>query len=282
MAILTPEEALQKRDQLVNDGFCTIPGVMSGSFLEEMRRWTDQVLDATPVPHKQRYQGSDIHVVSERRFEKEGLPREDAQHSPMVDRLTDLPSAWEACRLIGLEGQAPHDYAIILSKPPGGPALYWHQDWMNWNSPASMTPWPTTIFISYYLTDTTREKRLSARHSRNASQADSAARSATRRARSENAGLRRNARCVHGSSRCGRCAVQSRRSRHQRRARFARRLAQPKRAAPHAGFAMAFGVSLSDGAVVVDGRNPGRKSATPTRTRSMKARARRENICGPD
>lgn len=157
MAILTPEEALQKRDQLVNDGFCKIPGVLSGSFLEEMRQWTDGVLGATPVPHKQRYQGSDIHVVAERRFQKEGLPNENAQHSPMVDRLTDLAAAWEACRMIGLEGQAPHDYAIILSKPPGGPALYWHQDWMNWNSPASLTPWPTTIFISYYLTDTTRE-----------------------------------------------------------------------------------------------------------------------------
>jgi ectoine hydroxylase-related dioxygenase (phytanoyl-CoA dioxygenase family) len=45
---------------------------------------------------------------------------------------------------------------IILSKPPGGPALYWHQDNMDWNHPKSVLPWPSTIFLSYYLVDTTR------------------------------------------------------------------------------------------------------------------------------
>ena len=31
------------------------------------------------------------------------------------------------------------------------------QDFANWNSPAGATPWPTSIFFSYYLTDTNRE-----------------------------------------------------------------------------------------------------------------------------
>ena len=33
----------------------------------------------------------------------------------------------------------------------------WAQDFANWNSPAGATPWPTSIFFSYYLTDTNRE-----------------------------------------------------------------------------------------------------------------------------
>jgi hypothetical protein len=40
---------------------------------------------------------------------------------------------------------------IVLTKQPKAPTLYWHQDWMNWNDPLSLTPWPQTMFLSYYL-----------------------------------------------------------------------------------------------------------------------------------
>jgi ectoine hydroxylase-related dioxygenase (phytanoyl-CoA dioxygenase family) len=46
---------------------------------------------------------------------------------------------------------------IVLTKEPYAPALYWHQDWMRWNDPLSCTPWPQTIFLSYYLEDTSVE-----------------------------------------------------------------------------------------------------------------------------
>lgn len=46
---------------------------------------------------------------------------------------------------------------IILTKDPGGPPLYWHQDWYHWDDPISCAPWPQHIFLKYYLTDTTPE-----------------------------------------------------------------------------------------------------------------------------
>jgi len=46
---------------------------------------------------------------------------------------------------------------IILTKDPGEPALYWHQDWMQWNDPYCTSPWPQTMFVSYYLSDTSIE-----------------------------------------------------------------------------------------------------------------------------
>ena len=156
MPILSPEQALQKRIQLVRDGFCVIPGVLSGAFLEEMIAWTDALLDRTPVDPRYKYQGSDIHVGTQRRAAK-GQLHAGQISDPMIDRLIDLPQAWQACRELGLERQTSDESAIILSKPAGGPALYWHQDWMNWNSPQSMTPWPTRIFLSYYMVETTRE-----------------------------------------------------------------------------------------------------------------------------
>jgi hypothetical protein len=154
--LLSPEEAIRQRTRLVEDGYCVVPGVLGDAFLEELRAWSDDLLARTPVPHKHRYQGSDIHVATQQRYASGTLP-EERLWSPMVDRLIDWAPAGEACRRLGLEDQRPDEGLIILSKPAHGPALYWHQDWMQWDSPASATPWPTRVFLSYYLTDTTRE-----------------------------------------------------------------------------------------------------------------------------
>ena len=45
----------------------------------------------------------------------------------------------------------------MLTKEPKGPPLYWHQDWMRWNDPLCVSPWPQTIFFNYYLQDTSVE-----------------------------------------------------------------------------------------------------------------------------
>lgn len=154
--LLSTEEALSKRRQLVEDGYCVIPGVLPPGFIEELRAWSDDLLARRPVPERYRYQGSDIHVATQRRHAA-GRVGDYETWSPMSDRLIDWPPAWEACRLMGLEDQRADDSVLILSKPAHGPALYWHQDWMQWDSPASATPWPSRVFLSYYLTDTTRE-----------------------------------------------------------------------------------------------------------------------------
>jgi hypothetical protein len=41
-SVLSPEEATQKRNQLVNDGFCVVPGILRGEMLERVRQFTDQ------------------------------------------------------------------------------------------------------------------------------------------------------------------------------------------------------------------------------------------------
>ena len=45
----------------------------------------------------------------------------------------------------------------VISKPPGGPPLFWHQDWWGWDEPASRGDDVFQIFLFYYLTDTTPE-----------------------------------------------------------------------------------------------------------------------------
>jgi phytanoyl-CoA hydroxylase len=159
MPILTPEEALRKRDELIELGYAIIPGVLQNPLLDELRAWSHDVFERLPVDPKYRYQGSDIHVSTKRLWKTQLNPQADEKHfaDPIVEKIIDYPAQLEACRLLQLEGLVSRDNIILLSKPAYGPPLYWHQDYMNWNSPAAATPWPTVIFLSYYLSDTSRE-----------------------------------------------------------------------------------------------------------------------------
>ncbi|MBV7329150.1 phytanoyl-CoA dioxygenase family protein [Chloroflexi bacterium TSY] len=158
MSILTSEEALTKRDELVERGYTSIPGVMPQSMVEELCAWSDEIFQRVTVRHKIRYQGSDIFVNTERRWATMNRePRKNHFPDPLAEKIIDLPPQLEVCRQLGLEELKSDDVVIILSKPGYGPPLYWHQDFMKWNSPEAAAPWPTRIFLSYYLIDTTRE-----------------------------------------------------------------------------------------------------------------------------
>jgi ectoine hydroxylase-related dioxygenase (phytanoyl-CoA dioxygenase family) len=39
----------------------------------------------------------------------------------------------------------------VLSKPPGSPPLFWHQDWWAWNEPLSVTPAIAQLGLIFYL-----------------------------------------------------------------------------------------------------------------------------------
>jgi hypothetical protein len=45
----------------------------------------------------------------------------------------------------------------LISKPGGGPPLFWHQDWWGWDNAISYQPEPISLFFMIYLTDTTKE-----------------------------------------------------------------------------------------------------------------------------
>lgn len=139
---MNPEEALQKRDQLTVDGYCVIDKILPASFLEELRQETDRLLDSVEHPARWKYQGSDLHI--------------HGRDNALIERLDKWQPARDALTTMGLDFRSRGGF-IILSKPPGGPALYWHQDWTGWNDPISAAPWPQYIFLSYYLVDTTVE-----------------------------------------------------------------------------------------------------------------------------
>ena len=150
---LTGEQALGKRDELVESGYTVVPGVIEPAFVAELRAWSEQVLRQRPVDPRYRYQGSDIAVLTPGYWAKlAGADRiETAKRfsHPLVERILDYPPLLEACRRLGLENLRSSESVVLLSKPPGGPPLYWHQDCVFWNSPRAATPWPTRISLSF-------------------------------------------------------------------------------------------------------------------------------------
>ena len=158
MSSLDPHQARTQRDQLVEQGYAIIPGVLVDPLLGELQRWSQQVFDTMPVDPKYRYQGSDIHVYTPRLWEKmDEEPDQKHFADPIVEKIIDYAPQKQVCAELGLENLQPRDNIILLSKPAYGPPLYWHQDFMNWNHPEAAAPWPTVIFLSYYMSDTTRE-----------------------------------------------------------------------------------------------------------------------------
>lgn len=132
-----------RQQQLLTQGFCHFPQVLDQKILGELIRVTDALLDAEPAERNQkyRYQGSNINV---------------AYQDPVFAQLFAWPKTLEALASLGYCD--PKWWSgYLLSKPPLGPPLYWHQDWWAWDHARSADPHLLQAFLMYYLTDTTRE-----------------------------------------------------------------------------------------------------------------------------
>ncbi|MEQ8966634.1 MAG: phytanoyl-CoA dioxygenase family protein [Azospirillaceae bacterium] len=127
---------------LARDGFCVVPGVLDTAMLDRARRLSRGRLDAADGAHRsaQRSTGSMIHMAEE----------------PGFAELIAWHPALDAFERLGLGG-ARYSSGYVISKPPGGPPLFWHQDWWGWDHPASYDDRMLQVFAMYYLTDTTRE-----------------------------------------------------------------------------------------------------------------------------
>ncbi len=151
MLSLSSEKALDKRIELVEQGYTMIPGVMGAELLEELRAWSNDVFLRVRVDAKYRYQGSDIHVYTQQHWAEMDMQQDERSFpDPIVSRVLEQPAQTEVCRLIGLEGLRCSGKMIVLSKPGHGPPLYWHQDFMNWNSPAAATGLQDRLLIAYF------------------------------------------------------------------------------------------------------------------------------------
>lgn len=134
---------LDRRRQLLESGFCIFKQVLDRELLHELQRVTDRLIAGISAEdaEKYKYQGTNVQV---------------AYQDGVFARLFAYPPALSALASLGFD-QPKFWSAFMLSKPPHGPPLYWHQDWWAWEDPISLRPEPPQVFLMYYLTGTNRE-----------------------------------------------------------------------------------------------------------------------------
>jgi phytanoyl-CoA hydroxylase len=135
--VLSATEGRRVRDFLCEHGYCVVPDVLTPEFAEQLRRETARLNAHLPHNPGQRFQGTHLDVAFD--------------ENTLYDTLAKWPPARAALDALGMGDFQSAGGLIVLTKEPRAPTLYWHQDWMHWNDPLSLTPWPQTIFLSYYL-----------------------------------------------------------------------------------------------------------------------------------
>ncbi len=137
------------RKRLIEDGYCVVERAMPVADIARLQGWSDDWLGRTEHPARWKYQGSDL-KISGLRSRSARYPHFPADAT--VDFLIEQPLPLLAA--LGLGDFRSIGHFQIISKPPGGPPLYWHQDWMRWDDPISLSPWPQVVFLNWYLTAT--------------------------------------------------------------------------------------------------------------------------------
>lgn len=141
--MLTPEAALERREFMLREGYVLIENVLPQAFLEELRAETERQIAGHVEAHDVRYQGQLIDV--------------HAADSAVVDKLLNWQPTADALAAMGFGDFRAEGKIIILTKEVDGPPLYWHQDWIFWDDPLSLSPWPQVVALNYYLSDTSVE-----------------------------------------------------------------------------------------------------------------------------
>ena len=130
------------RRQLVTEGFCRAPGVLDPIALQATREAAEAALGSIGADHRAQWrsQGSLVPV---------------ADHPSFAPLIAHAGFQRMFARL-GLHGTL-YSSGYVISKPPGGPALFWHQDWWGWQHPISRDDRIAQLALFLYMTDTTRE-----------------------------------------------------------------------------------------------------------------------------
>ncbi|MCY3780923.1 MAG: hypothetical protein OXG78_11485 [Chloroflexi bacterium] len=103
--------------QLREGGFCVIPNMADEALLNKTRAFVEKALSEYDVERRENTNAPGSLI--------------DSSFYPELADLVGNPRALEALAKMGLQ-DIKFWKAVIISKPPGGPRLYWHQDCIMW------------------------------------------------------------------------------------------------------------------------------------------------------
>jgi hypothetical protein len=124
----------------MRDGYTVVPGALSQGLLESLRGMSSQRLDQEATEHFKifKFHGSMLQL--------------DPYEDKTTRRLVTNPKTLAALASLGFP-EPKWLSAYLISKPPGGPSLWWHQDWWAWDEDCSFSKVPPQVFVMYYLRD---------------------------------------------------------------------------------------------------------------------------------
>jgi ectoine hydroxylase-related dioxygenase (phytanoyl-CoA dioxygenase family) len=127
------------REMLEQQGYCVVRGVLDQSIINKISQWCDQALENVSENHRTelKAQGSLV----------------DISDYPDFSEIISHVALAELFEGLDLHGQVFCSGSII-SKPPAGPALFWHHDWWGWDDPVSYTDRIPQVNIMIYLSST--------------------------------------------------------------------------------------------------------------------------------
>ena len=116
--------SLPLRQSLTRHGYAGAIQYLPAAVLQTLRRQRDPVLSRLPSAHRDTYrsQGSLVNLGDHPEFAH-------LIGSSEVQALIQILGPASCCWLAG----------YLISNPPNGPALFWHQGWWGWDHPLSDT-----------------------------------------------------------------------------------------------------------------------------------------------
>jgi ectoine hydroxylase-related dioxygenase (phytanoyl-CoA dioxygenase family) len=128
------------RRALLQDGYCRVRQVLDEPAIARTRANSAAALETAATPeHRAQW-----------RAEGSLIPLSD---HPAFSALIASPAIRSMFDALALE-DCRYSSGYVISKPPGGPALFWHQDWWGWRHPISYTDHVAQVALFIYLTDT--------------------------------------------------------------------------------------------------------------------------------
>ena len=99
-----------------------------------------------------RHKGDHLHLAFNQRVIEQPMGGAGIFDNSMT-RLVANPKSMECLDAVGCTDKKFWS-GYVLSKPAGGPPLYWHNDWQFWDDDVSCEPMPVMMFGMVYLVDT--------------------------------------------------------------------------------------------------------------------------------
>ena len=141
MKSISSKQAASKLNQLQKDGFCILENAADEYLLDKTRECVKSSFSDINEDHLERQRSPGTLI--------------DSGNYPQLADLLDNPKPLEALSEMGYHINKFWK-AVIISKPPGSPRLYWHQDCMMWKDPSAYSEISPMLFFMYYLEDTDR------------------------------------------------------------------------------------------------------------------------------